>query len=133
MDLSNIRLETYIPGDLPTVAGDFNQLQQCVINFIFNAIDAMPGGGTLFLNGHFDKNRKLVIVTVKDTGRGISSRDLPHIFEPFFTTKNEGYGVGLGLSTVYGIIERHKGKIMVESRLGDGAAFMIELPVDAAQ
>jgi len=102
LDLSNIRLETDIPSDLPPVQGDFNQLQQCVINLIFNAIDAMPDGGTLFLNGHVDEGRKLVTVTVKDTGRGISAPDLPHIFEPFFTTKNEGYGVGLGLSTVYG-------------------------------
>jgi two-component system, NtrC family, sensor kinase len=133
LDLSNIRLETEIPSDLPPVTGDFNQLQQCVINLIFNAIDAMPDGGTLFLNGHVDKDRKLVTVTVKDTGRGISARDLPHIFEPFFTTKNEGYGVGLGLSTVYGMIERHKGRIMVESRPDQGAAFVIELPAAADQ
>jgi two-component system NtrC family sensor kinase len=73
-----------------------------------------------------------VIVVVKDSGRGISSQDLPHIFEPFFTTKNEGYGVGLGLSTVYGIIERHKGTIAVESEPENGAAFMIELPALAA-
>ena len=133
LDLSNIRLETNIPGDLPPIVGDFNQLQQCIINLIFNAIDAMPGGGKLFLNGHVGKDRQFVTVTVKDTGRGIASRDLPHIFEPFFTTKNEGYGVGLGLSTVYGIIERHKGKIMVESRPDEGAAFVIELPVAADQ
>ena len=133
LELSNIHLESDIPKSLPPAEGDFNQLQQCVINLIFNAIDVMPVGGTLYLNGHFDNHRKMVIVTVKDTGRGISPRDLPHIFEPFFTTKNEGYGVGLGLSTVYGIIERHKGKITVESQPGEGAAFFIELPAATDQ
>jgi two-component system NtrC family sensor kinase len=108
-----------------------NQLQQCVINLIFNAIDAMPDGGILTVNGCYDRERALVVVTVKDTGRGISPQDLPHIFEPFFTTKNEGSGVGLGLSTVFGIMERHNGAVRVESRPGEGAAFTLELPVAA--
>jgi signal transduction histidine kinase len=69
---------------------------------------------------------------VKDSGRGISPDHLAHIFEPFFTTKNEGYGVGLGLSTVYGIIERHNGTVNVESQPGDGATFTIALPVSNA-
>jgi two-component system NtrC family sensor kinase len=132
LELSNIRLESRIPANLPPVEGDFNQLQQCVINLIFNAIDAMPDGGTLILSSRYDKDRDAVIVMVKDSGRGISPQDLPHIFEPFFTTKNEGYGVGLGLSTVYGIVERHKGTIRVESEPGQGAAFLIELPSLAA-
>ena len=132
LDLSNIRLESSIAADLPPVEGDFNQLQQCVINLIFNAIDAMPDGGTLKLSSRYDTDRGVVIVIVKDSGRGISQQDLPRIFEPFFTTKNEGYGVGLGLSTVYGIIDRHKGTITVESEPENGAAFMIELPKSAA-
>jgi two-component system NtrC family sensor kinase len=129
LELSNIRLESDVRLDIPPVEGDFNQLQQCVINLIFNAIDAMPDGGTLDLKGRFDANRDMVIVSVKDSGRGISPDVLPHVFEPFFTTKNEGYGVGLGLSTVYGIIERHKGSVSVESRSGEGALFRLELPV----
>jgi two-component system, NtrC family, sensor kinase len=132
LELSNIRLESSLPSNLPPVEGDFNQLQQCIINLIFNAIDAMPDGGTLILESRYDKNRAVVIVMVQDSGRGISPQDLPRIFEPFFTTKNEGYGVGLGLSTVYGIIERHKGSIKVESEPGKGAAFLIELPGLAA-
>jgi two-component system NtrC family sensor kinase len=133
MDLGDIRLESDIAPNLPPIEGDFNQLQQCMINLIFNAIDAMPQGGTLNLSSGFDKNRGAVYLVVKDTGRGICARDLPHIFEPFFTTKNEGYGVGLGLSTVYGIIQGHKGSITVESESGKGAAFKIELPAAAAQ
>jgi len=132
LELSNIRFESSIPTNLPPVEGDFNQLQQCVINLIFNAIDAMPDGGTLNLDCRHDSDRNKVIVIVKDSGRGVPHEDLPQIFEPFYTTKKEGYGVGLGLSTVYGIIERHKGNITVESRPGEGAAFMIELPCFAA-
>ncbi|MGD8519945.1 MAG: response regulator [Desulfobacterales bacterium] len=132
LELSNIRLESSIPPDLPPVVGDFNQLQQCVINLIFNALDAMPEGGNLTLDSRLDGNRGRVIITVRDTGRGISSEHLPHIFEPFFTTKNEGYGVGLGLSTVYGIIERHKGDVFVESQPGEGTAIMLELPVSGS-
>ena len=132
LELSNIRLESGIPADLPPVEADFNQLQQCVINLIFNAIDHMPDGGTLNLDCRHDTDRDTVTVIVKDSGRGIPQKDLGHIFEPFYTTKKEGYGVGLGLSTVYGIVERHKGNISVESRPGEGAAFMIELPCSAA-
>jgi signal transduction histidine kinase len=65
---------------------------------------------------------------VADTGTGIAESDLPHIFEPFFTTKDEGYGVGLGLSTVYGIIQNHQGNVQVESQKGQGTTFTLCLP-----
>lgn len=129
LELSNIRLESNLQPNMPFVNGDFNQLQQCVINLIFNAIDVMPDGGILYLAAGHDAEEKLVIITVKDSGPGIDPADLPHIFEPFVTTKNEGYGVGLGLSTVYGIMERHNGSIDVESRPGEGATFSLKLPV----
>jgi two-component system NtrC family sensor kinase len=132
LELSNIRLESSIPENPPPVKGDFNQLQQCVINLIFNAIDAMPDGGTLTLDCRHDPDRGIVILVVQDSGQGIPHEDLSQIFEPFYTTKKEGYGVGLGLSTVYGVIERHKGNITVESRSGKGTAFTIELPCFAA-
>jgi signal transduction histidine kinase len=129
LELSNIRLESSVQANIPSVVGDFNQLQQCVINLIFNAIDAMPDGGTLNLDGYYDADKDQAIISVKDSGRGISPENMPHIFEPFFTTKNEGYGVGLGLSTVYGIMERHAGTVKVESQPGDGAVFMLVLPI----
>ena len=129
LELSNIGLESNIQMNLPPVKGDFNQLQQCIINLIFNAIDAMPGGGTLTLEGHCEAGKRLVVITVKDSGEGIAPADLPYIFEPFFTTKSQAYGVGLGLSTVYGIMERHKGAVNVESHPGEGATFTLELPV----
>ena len=129
LELSNIHLTVSIDPNIPPIQGDLNQLQQCVINLIFNAIDAMPDGGTLELSGRVDVQKNRVTLHVKDSGTGISEKDLSQIFEPFFTTKQEGYGVGLGLSTVYGIMERHKGAVEVDSRPGQGAEFRLQLPV----
>lgn len=129
LELQKIDLRVRIDPDLPPVSGDVNQLQQCIINLIFNAMDAMPDGGRLNLAGSLAADQKRVVVTVEDTGCGIAEKDLPLIFEPFFTTKPEGYGVGLGLSTAYGIIQRHKGEIRVESRPGKGTVFHLELPI----
>ncbi|MEW6262627.1 MAG: response regulator [Thermodesulfobacteriota bacterium] len=133
LDLQNIRLEFSLDPDIPALEGDFNQLQQCVINLIFNAVDAMPEGGVLTLTGRHDRNRRLVSIAVTDTGPGIAPEHLPHVFEPFFTTKKEGYGVGLGLSTVFGIMNRHNAAVRVESQPGQGAAFVLELPVPAEE
>jgi two-component system NtrC family sensor kinase len=129
LELQNIQVRINPDSNMPNVWGDFNQIQQCLINLIFNAIDAMPSGGTLSIVCSHDKNRDMVEITVKDTGRGIAKEDLPHIFDPFYTTKMEGEGLGLGLATVQGIIERHKGTIHVESEMGRGTAFIIRLPV----
>ncbi|MBW1828522.1 MAG: response regulator [Deltaproteobacteria bacterium] len=128
LQLSNISLALTVEPGTPPIYGDFNQLQQCMFNLIFNAIDAMPDGGTITIEGRYDGDRDKVIVTVKDTGPGIPKDDLPHIFEPFFSTKDEGYGVGLGLSTVYGILERHNGSIKAETNPEKGTTFILELP-----
>lgn len=132
--LSNIRVETAASPELPRVSGDFNQLQQCLINLVFNALDAMAGNagagnaGSLRVDARYTPGDRWVKIRVRDTGRGIAPSDLPYIFEPFFTTKEAGYGVGLGLSTAFGIIERHRGTIEVESREGKGSCFTINLP-----
>lgn len=128
LDLGDISLTQEIEPDLPSVLGDINQLQQCIINLVFNAVDAMPEGGALFLGARYDAEEDLVILTVRDTGPGIPADEIPRIFEPFYTTKKEGHGVGLGLSTVFGIVERHKGTIRVESAVGKGATFSMKLP-----
>jgi two-component system, NtrC family, sensor kinase len=128
LELNNIRLEQHIAADLPEIRGDLNQLQQCLINLVFNAADAMPQGGTLTLSAAPCQASSDVCLMVTDTGIGIPEKDLPHIFEPFYTTKDEGYGVGLGLSTVYGIIQNHQGSVRVESRLGKGTTFVLRLP-----
>ncbi len=126
--LQNIEVQTRLAPDLPLIQGDFNQLQQCIINLIFNAVDAMPEGGVLNIESSFDSAKSLIHILVKDTGYGIAREDLPYIFDPFFSTKKEGKGLGLGLSTTFGIIDRHKGAIRVESEPGKGSTFQIELP-----
>ena len=129
LDLHHITSEVSVAARLPAVKGDINQLQQCLINIIFNAMDAMPDGGSLKIQVDLDTSDRFVNIAVSDTGIGIAPADLPHIFEPFYTTKKEGYGVGLGLSTVYGIIEKHGGTVQVENQAGSGATFTVRLPV----
>ena len=129
MTLQNIRIKRKLDPKTPKIRGDFNQLQQVVINLIFNAIDAMPNGGTLFIESSLISKQGVVEIRVGDTGCGIPKEDLPNIFVPFFTTKREGKGLGLGLSTVYGIVDRHKGTIHVESEVGKGTTFTAKLPV----
>lgn len=129
LKLQQIVLETHLDASLPVLRGDFNQLQQCLLNLLFNAMDAMPDGGNIHLSVRHDTVQHQLIIAVSDTGIGIEAKDLPRIFEPFFTTKKEGCGVGLGLSSVFGIIERHNGTIRVESEVGRGTTFFLEFPV----
>lgn len=89
----------------------------------------MPDGGTLVLASAFNPKLNFVEIRISDTGCGISKENLSHIFEPFLTTKTDGKGRGLGLSTVFGIVDRHKGTIKVRSEIGQGAAFIIRVPV----
>jgi len=88
----------------------------------------MPDGGTLVLASAFNPKLNVVEIRISDTGCGISKENLSHIFEPFLTTKTDGKGRGLGLSTVFGIVDRHKGTIEVKSEVGHGATFTIRLP-----
>lgn len=129
MTLQNIQAKTELDSKIPAIQGDFNQLQQAVINLLFNAIDAMPDGGTLVLASAFNPKLNVVEIRISDTGCGISKENLSHIFEPFLTAKTDGKGRGLGLSTVFGIVDRHKGTIKVRSEIGQGAAFIIRVPV----
>jgi signal transduction histidine kinase len=136
-----IQLELTYRQDSYLVHADPTRLQQAFMNLALNARDAMPNGGLL----HFELSRILVQpgerppmadmfpgmwirISVRDTGTGISTDNLPHIFEPFFTTKAVGQGTGLGLAQVYGIIKQHDGFIDVKSRLGHGTVFTIFLP-----
>ena len=129
MELQNIQVSTkFFPGAL-VVKGDGNQLQQCFLNLLFNAIEAMPGGGRLSIHSSLDSSSSNALVTIKDTGCGIAKDNLDHIFDPFFTTKEEGEGTGLGLSIVYGVAKAHKGSIKVNSQQGEGASFILTLPI----
>ncbi|MBC8433005.1 MAG: response regulator [Desulfobacterales bacterium] len=131
LTLQNIQINTVLYSEIPKVTGDFNQLQQCILNLIFNAADAMPEGGLLTIESSFHPESRLVKIMVADTGCGIAPKDLPKIFDPFFSTKEEGKGLGLGLSVAYGIIARHKGVIEAKSEPGKGTVLTITLPVNA--
>ena len=128
LELGDIVLVCRTTEKLPAITGDANQLQQCLLNLIFNAVDAMPDGGTLTLATTFEADSRSVVITVTDTGHGIREAHMGHLFEPFFTTKEAGNGIGLGLSTTYGIIDRHGGTLTVANRPDRGAAFSIRLP-----
>jgi len=129
LSLQNIQIRTYLDPALPKIWGDFNQIQQCVINLIFNSIDAMPRGGTLTLRSACFPQRGTAEIQVIDTGSGIAKEDIPKVFDPFFSKGKEGKGVGLGLSTVRGIIEHHKGSIHLDSDPGKGTVFTMGIPL----
>jgi len=131
MELAGVKLE-FKTGFGPFDAwGDYAQLQQCFMNLIFNAVEAMPQGGRLTISlGRSGSNRS-VWVEISDTGCGIPEEVRARIFEPFVSTKTAVNGVGLGLSMVYGIIREHRGAIEVESELGQGTTFRITLPTSA--
>ncbi len=132
LELGKISLSTRIADGLPDISGDANQLQQCLLNLIFNAVDAMPDGGTLTLHTALESNPETVVIRVSDTGHGIREADMGHLFEPFYTTKQEGHGLGLGLSTTYGIIDRHGGSLTAASQPDRETTFEIRLPVQAS-
>jgi two-component system cell cycle sensor histidine kinase/response regulator CckA len=124
-----VSLETHLEPELGNVFVDPGQMEQVLVNLVLNARDAMTAGGQLRIgtaNAELE-GESYVTITVSDTGVGIDPSAQPRIFEPFFTTKHGG-GRGLGLSTVYGIVEQSGGRIGVESAPGQGATFSIYLP-----
>jgi len=129
IELQDIHLIIDLVPGIIIVRGDTNRLQQCLLNLIFNSIEAMSNGGKLKIISKIDKPEKIIRIVVEDTGNGISKEHLDHIFDPFFTTKEEGQGTGLGLSIVYGVVKNHGGNVHVESKVGKGTLFTISLPV----
>ncbi|HUT68012.1 MAG TPA: ATP-binding protein [Dehalococcoidales bacterium] len=111
---------------MPLVMADFNQLVQVFINLVVNAVQAMNEGYTLTIRASQEDG--WVRISVQDTGCGIPRENMDRLFTPFFTTKDEVKGVGLGLAVSYGIIERHGGRIEVESEVNKGSTFTIVLP-----
>ncbi len=128
MALHNIALSINLSPVPVIINGDANQLQQCFLNLIFNAIEAMNKGGKITVKSKFDPASNKSLVEIHDTGSGISDEHVDHIFDPFFTTKQEGEGTGLGLSIVYGVIKNHRGSINVESHEGKGSSFILAFP-----
>jgi len=126
---SNIEVIENLKEGLPKISIDINQIKQVFINIINNAISAMPKGGRLSISTDIENGDGFIKIDFSDTGIGIPEENLPRIFEPFFTTKEAISGTGLGLSISYGIVERHRGKIEVKSKVGVGSTFTVKLPI----
>ena len=139
-----IALTVKRPDSLPAVSADEGMIEQILLNLAVNARDAMPGGGKLTVSTSAEavtpdhaqsqpgaRPGAFVCVKVADTGCGMDKATLARIFEPFFTTKGPGKGTGLGLATVFGIVEQHQGWIEVESEVGRGTTFSVLLPAVA--
>jgi len=126
-ELQNIKVVKELNPSLPNLMADFDQLQQVCTNLILNAVQAMPEGGSLTLRTAADNGQ--LRIEVQDTGCGMSPENMRKLFTPFFTTKEKGKGVGLGLAVAYGIIQRHQGRIEVQSKEGEGTTFTIHLPL----
>jgi signal transduction histidine kinase/CheY-like chemotaxis protein len=137
----DIVLHTRLLPDGAWIEGDAGMIEQVLLNLAVNARDAMRGGGDLWLEidevtldesaarrHPAARSGTFVCLSMRDTGHGIAADLLPHIFEPFFTTKEVGKGTGLGLATVHGIVEQHRGWVEVESPPGRGTTFRVHLP-----
>ncbi len=130
MQVNNIELVVELAPDLPNTLADFHQMQQVFVNIMNNAEQAMieaHGKGRLVVKTKRAGN--VIRISFVDNGPGISEENMKRIFDPFFTTKEVGKGTGLGLSICYGLVEAHGGRIYAKSKLGQGATFVVELPI----
>jgi signal transduction histidine kinase len=133
MKLREVRFSKQVTDSIPPLYADKGGLQQVFLNMFLNGIQAMPEGGEMTVLLGLTEARDEVKIEIRDTGVGIAPEHLADIFDPFFTTKTETEGTGLGLSVSYSIIDKHGGRIEVESAVGQGTAFIIYLPVDSAE
>lgn len=126
-----IVVETHYDPNVPAMSVDPDQLEQVLLNIIFNAACSMDRGGDLTVATAWldDGEIPTVRISFTDTGVGIPAENIPHLFEPYFTTRPPGQGTGLGLYICQNIVEKHGGRIEVESQVGVGSAFHIYLPV----
>jgi two-component system NtrC family sensor kinase len=125
----NVTIEKQLTQGIPEVLVDPDQVQQVFVNIILNAAEAMAKGGKLAIESKVSADGQWILISFADTGPGIPESEREKIFDPFYTTKE--HGTGLGLSISYGIVEQHGGTISVDSTVGKGSTFTIQLPVVA--
>jgi signal transduction histidine kinase len=129
----SVELVRYFAPNLPKVWIDREQMKQVFMNLIFNGIQAMNDGGTITISTRIfspdatEQSPSFVQVEVRDTGVGIPNENLEHIFDPFFTSKDEGSGLGLSIS--HQIVQEHGGYVTVESKVGKGTSFLVNIPI----
>ncbi|GAB4367114.1 MAG: ATP-binding protein [Calditrichia bacterium] len=129
LELGEIEVISAVEVEPSKIECDFDQLVQALVAILVNAVEAMPHGGRIELRvQNSPKSPNHLLIQVSDNGPGIPEDVKDKIFEPFYSTKEDKKGVGLGLAVVYGIVQRHKGQIWVESQEGEGTTFFIELP-----
>ncbi len=125
---NNVSLHLNLEENLPLIRLDKLQFSQVLFNLVLNAINALQQNGEIHISTLLTKNA--VALSIKDNGSGISKANQAKIFQPFFTTKAKGVGTGLGLSVVHGIVQNHKGKITVNSKMNIGTEFIITFPIE---
>lgn len=128
---ARVEIKTNCSAGLPHVAADMDEMKQVFVNLINNAFFAMTSGGTLTIRCTSEievTGRTMIVVSLSDTGQGISEDHLDKIFDPFFTTRPDGEGTGLGLSISFMVVQNHGGRIDVESTVGQGSTFRVYLP-----
>ena len=133
--VSNVVIIEALAAGLPHVFADPHQVQQVLLNLVINAEQAMLGAngrGTMIVRTWHEPDRDAIVVEVNDDGPGVAEDVQARIFDPFFTTKEVGKGTGLGLTVAYAIVQEHGGRLRVNSRPGQGASFIIELPAGGA-
>jgi two-component system, NtrC family, sensor kinase len=129
LELTGIQLHLELADGTPRVLCDGAQIEQVLLALIMNAIDALPRGGNLWLRTAVLEQEQIFTMQVRDDGMGIPPEILPQIFEPFLTTKESGHGVGLGLAISRSIMDRHNGRIEVQSEAAKGTTFTLTLPL----
>jgi len=127
--VAGLQLELDVSDDLPCVMGNLRNMQQVFTNLLLNAIQASPAGGRIKVGAGLDEDGRQVRISVLDSGTGVPKNIRQQIFEPFFSTKEVGKGTGLGLAVSYSIVKRHRGHIEVLGEEGQGAEFVVYLPV----
>jgi two-component system NtrC family sensor kinase len=127
----NVALDMQLDDKLPLLKCDGSQMQQVLINLIMNAAEAAQGRnpGIVCVRTGTSTNGSDLVLEIHDNGIGIPPENIAKLFTPFFTTKGEGKGVGLGLAVVYGIVQAHDGDIEVQSKVGEGTAFIVTMPL----